>query len=52
MPVPKLPDRSWTASRLADGTMVGRFVLDPAAATELETLSTQIAEQAEGWPPK
>ncbi len=37
MPVPKLPDRSWTSSRLADGTMVGRFVLDPAAATELET---------------
>ena len=37
MPEPKVPDRTWTMSKLGDGTGVGRFVFDPATTNELET---------------
>lgn len=36
MPEPKVAERSWKVSTLDDGTMVGRFVFDPAAAAQLE----------------
>ncbi|TPW15767.1 MAG: hypothetical protein FD127_596 [Acidimicrobiaceae bacterium] len=36
MPEPKVPERSWKSSTLDDGTIVGRFVFDPATAEQLE----------------
>ena len=36
MPEPKTPNHTWTTSRMQDGTIVGRFVLDPEAAAQLE----------------
>lgn len=45
MPEPKVPERSWTTSRLEDGTMSGRFVLDATAAEMLETA----LETARSW---
>lgn len=36
MPEPKIPDQTWTTSRMQDGTIIGRFVLDPEAAAQLE----------------
>ena len=36
VPEPWVPERSWTSSTLPDGTVVGRFVLDPAGAAQLE----------------
>jgi hypothetical protein len=35
-PEPKLAERSWSTATLEDGTTVGRFVLDPAGAAELQ----------------
>ena len=37
MPEPKVPDRAWSSSRLADGTTVGRFVFDAVASEQIET---------------
>jgi hypothetical protein len=36
MPEPTAPGRSWRMSQLDDGTMVGRFVFDPAAAAQVK----------------
>ena len=44
-PEPKVPERSWKSATLEDGTMVGRFVLDPASAGQL----TQAIGTAKHW---
>ena len=36
LPEPRIPERSWTSSVLPDGSVTGRFVLDPAGAAQLE----------------
>lgn len=36
LPEPKVPDRAWSMSKLADGTVVGRFAFDPATGAELD----------------
>lgn len=36
LPEPKMPDRAWSMSKLADGTVVGRFEFDPATGAELD----------------
>jgi hypothetical protein len=42
---PKVPERSWKSATLEDGTMVGRFVLDPASAAQM----TQAIGTAKHW---
>ena len=45
MPEPKVPEQTWKTSTLDDGTMIGRFVLNPASAAHVD----QAIGTAKNW---